>query len=316
MVWGATPTRVQACEDEHPPVATAPVAEFGLRGDREIDVLRLGFDPRGVRTVTPQGDDSTTWIDARDVTGAWHYREWQWWKGHPWGESCRPRYYAEVKFQARRDQPRGVAISYQIDGMDCQQYFRVPDVKSDLAPYWDLVTTIRNASGRDLEEYGQFFACYTQSNRDRSFWYWDESGELVRFADRGVRHLDGFVANPTAYFVNEGAIPHCPRGGGKIVGRWLKPVMVSQSSPAGWRSIILLEAASTAAITQGLEGRAMDYILFPSPEVRTLANGAEFSVHVRHVMLKSPKLPTTQQLEELWTDFERSHAAIKEIASQ
>jgi hypothetical protein len=56
MVWGATPSSVQACEDEHPPIATAPVAEFVLRGVCEIDVLRLAFDLRGVRAVTPQGD--------------------------------------------------------------------------------------------------------------------------------------------------------------------------------------------------------------------------------------------------------------------
>jgi hypothetical protein len=278
-------------------------------------MFTLAFDPRGVGRVIPPHDDANRWIEAGVETGAWHYREWQWWKGHPWGESCRPRFYADVQFRALHD-PAGVVISYQIDGFDCRQWFCAPASNEDNALYWDLVTTIRNKTGKEVEEYGQFFACYTPLNRGRSFWYWDESGELVRFADRGVGHLDGYIAHPAAYFAKDGAIPHCPRGGGKVVARWHKPVMVSQASPAGWRSVILLEAASAAALTQGIEGGAMDYILFPASAERRFAAGAEFSVHIRHVMLKSPELPAVRRLEELWSDFESSHAATKDRAAR
>jgi len=316
LIVAVAATHAWGCEDEHPPVLSTPVEDFAIGGGAGSAAVKLAFDPRGVGHVVTNGDDADLWIKPEDDAGAWHYREWQWWKGHPWGESCRPRYYADVKFQALRDKQRGAAITYRIDGFDCRQTFRVPDANSTNAPYWDLVTTIRNNSGRDVEEYGQFFACYTQPNRNRSFWYWDESGELVRFADRGVGHLDGYVANPSAYFLKDGAIPHCPRGGGKIVGRWRKPVMVSQASPAGWRSVILLEAAFTGALTQGIEGRAMDYILFPSATERMFADGAEFSVHIRHVMLRSPELPTTRRLEKLWTEFERDHIAIKKRAAR
>jgi hypothetical protein len=262
----------------------------------------------------PDGDDDNRWIDTDDETGVWHYREWQWWKGHPWGESCRPRFYADVRFQPLSER-RGAVISYQIDGFDCRQSFHVPEIKNAEAPYWDLVTTIRNASNRDVEEYGHFFACYTPLNRGRSFWYWDESGELVRFADRGVGHLDGYVSHPQAYYLAERAIPHCPRGGGKIVGRWGKPVMVSHASPAGWRSIVMIEPQYAGSLAQGIEGGAMDYILFPSPNKRSFPAGAEFSVHIRHIMLKSPDLPARERLEALWAEFERSHAATRERAA-
>jgi hypothetical protein len=178
------------------------------------------------------------------------------------------------------------------------------------APYWDLVTTIRNVSGRDALEYGHFFACYTPLNGGRSFWFWDQSGQLVRFADRGVNHLDGYIVHPEAYFLTQGAIPHFPRGGGKIVGRWHDPVMVSHASPAGWRSVILIEAKHAASLAQGMQGVAMDYVLFPGPDQSTFASGAEFAAHIRHVMLKSPELPGTKQLEELWSDFRQSHTAI------
>ena len=38
--------------------------------------------------------------------------------------------------------------------------------------------------------------------------------------------------------------------------------MVSQASPAGWRSIFMLEPRGAASLAQGIEGGAMDYILF------------------------------------------------------
>jgi hypothetical protein len=307
---------VWACEDEHPPIVSTPAEKLVLHGVDGDQVLGLTFDPRGVGAITPAGDNARQWIDTTDPTGVWHYREWQWWKDHPWGESCRPRFYSDVKFRALRDARRGAEISYQIDGFDCRQSFFVPDAIDSDAPHWDLVTTIRNDSGREAEEYGQFFACYTPLNRGRSFWFWDESSELVRFADRGVGHLDGFIAHPQAYFLDEGAIPHCPRGGGKIVGRWRQPLMVSQASHAGWRSVIMIEPQYAGALAQGIHGVAMDYILFPGPDQRACANGAEFSAHIRHVMLKSPELPAAEPLHELWNEFQRSHDEIRELTSR
>jgi hypothetical protein len=136
------------------------------------------------------------------------------------------------------------------------------------------------------------------------------------FSDRGVGHLDGYIAHPAAYFVGKGAVPHCPRGGGKIVGRWRKPVMVSHASPAGWRSVIMIEPEYAASLAQGIHGVAMDYILFPGPDQRTFADDAEFSAHVRHVMLKSPDVPSVQRLEALWEAFQQSHAGIRERAAR
>jgi hypothetical protein len=305
-----------ACEDDHPPVVTTPVETFRLRGQGGGEVLKVAFDPRGMGAVVPDGDDGDPWIDTNDSTGAWHYREWQWWKGHPWGDSCRPRFYSDVTFHASHDIDRRAVISYRIDGFECRQVFLLPQSAEDRnAPYWDLVTTIRNVSGHDVEEYGHFFACYTPLNRGRSFWYWDESGELVRFADRHVTHLDGYVAHPRAYFLKRGTLPHCPRGGGRIVARWRRPVMVSQASPAGWRSILMIEANYAASLAQGLEGGAMDYVLFPGPDQQTFAAGSEYSTHMRHILLKSPQLPTVERLDGLWDVFQEAHAKIRERAA-
>jgi hypothetical protein len=307
---------VLCCEDDHPPIIKTPTKEFRARDRAGKILLTVSFDPRGIGGMVPVGDASDAWIAADDPTGVWHYREWQWWNGHSWGESCRPRFYADVEFRAWDHSPRGAQVRYQIDGFDCRQLYLLPEKLDRDAPYWDLVTTIRNTSGHDVKEYGQFFACYTPLNRGRSFWYWDESQRLVLFADRKVKHLDGYVANPDAYFLEGGAIPHCPRGGGKIVGRWRHPVVVSQASPAGWRSVIFLEAAHTAALTQGIEGGAMDYILLPSTKNSTFGDGEEFSVHIRHVMLKSAELPTIRRIERIWTDFEKSHASAKERSAK
>lgn len=299
------------CEDDHPPIVNTPRMEFvapeGGTGRR----LSITVDPRGVGGVV-LGDGGGDWIDPADSTGAWHYREWQWWRGHPWGDSCRPRYYADVEL--RTEHGRGAVIDYRIDGFECRQVFLAPVAAHADAPYWDVVTSIKNASGNDVQEYGQFFACYTPTNRKRSFWYWDESNALVLLAERQVNHLDGYVVGADAYFAAD-AIPHCPRGGGKIVGRWRRPLMASQVGPDGHRSVIMIEQVRAAAITQGISGNAMDYILYPGADARTLADQNGFSVHIRHVMLRSPELPTVEQLEALWQAFERSHTAVREQAA-
>jgi hypothetical protein len=60
----------------------------------------------------------------------------------------------------------------------------------------------------------------------------------------------------------------------------------------------------------------MDYILFPGPAKRTFAGGDIFSAHIRHVLLKSPELPSVERLEELWSDFAKSHAATRNRAAR
>jgi hypothetical protein len=306
----------RACEDEHPPIVTSPIEKFTVGDGEGGSALTLALDPRGVGRVAPAGEKNDVWVDSDDPTGAWHYREWQWWKGHPWGDSCRPRFWAEANFRVQRGDQAAAVVAYEIDGFECRQTFLIPSDADPIAPHWDVVTKIRNISGRDVEEYGQFFASYTPVNRRQSFWFWDESGELVKFADRGVRHLDGYVVHPDAYFLRQGAIPHCPRGGGKIVGKWLRPLMASNASPAGWRSIVMIEASHAASLAHGIEGQAMDYILFPGPNQTTFAEKSEFSAHIRQVMLKSPGLPTRQELESLWESFERSHESIHRRASK
>ncbi|HJQ82237.1 MAG TPA: hypothetical protein VJ828_19905, partial [Lacipirellulaceae bacterium] len=92
--------------------------------------------------------------------------------------------------------------------------------------------------------------------------------------------------------------------------------MVSHASPAGWRSVIMIEAKYAASLAQGIDGEAMDYVLFPGPDQSVFANGAEFSTHIRHVMLKSPELLGMKQLEELWSDFQHSHTAIHDRAAE
>ena len=206
-------------------------------------------------------------------------------------------------------------IEWRMDGFDTFQQFLLPTVVDSEAPYWDLVITVRNVSGKAVDEYGQFFACYTRLNRDRSFWFWDAAGKLELFSDRGVTHLDGYVVHPDAYFVAQGAIPHCPRGDGKIVGQWGHPVIVSHASAAGRRSVILLEEKHTASLAHGIRGGAMDYIVFPGPSAVTFASGAEFKVHVRHVMLKSPQLPSMERMESLWQDFADAHETVHRRAA-
>ncbi len=245
-------------------------------------------------------------------SGVWDYREWQWWKGHPWGDSCRPRYWTTAEFLHEQRDP---AIRFRVDGFACEQKFLLPKIVAADAPHWDLLVRIENVSGADVAEYHQFFACYTAFNEPHSCWFWAEGNQLRRFAEFGVEHLDGYVVHPQAYYASRGAIPHCPRGGGKIVAKWQRPVLVSHSSPAGWRSVILVEAKYAASLAQGIRGAAMDYILFPGPDVPTFADQTAFAVHVRHHLIKSPELPAMEKLQQLWDEFEKSHQAVHQLGT-
>ena len=309
-----------ACEDEHPDVVKTPRQSFALRDEAAGEVLQLTFDPRGLSGLVfadgaerESDADEQPWMRA-DNGDIWHYREWQWWQGHPWGDSCRPRYWTKAPFQFDQDNA-WATIEWRMDGFDTFQQFLLPTVVDAEAPYWDLVITVRNVSGKAVDEYGQFFACYTRLNRDRSFWFWNAAGKLELFSDRGVTHLDGYVVHPDAYFVAQGAISHCPRGDGKIVGQWGHPVIISHASAAGRRSVILLEEEYTASLAHGIRGGAMDYIVFPGPSAVKFASGAEFKVHVRHVMLKSPQLPSMERVESLWQDFADAHETVHRRAA-
>lgn len=295
-----------ACEDEHPPEVTEPVIERSLADKSGTPVLKMAFDPRGLHDLRTDEEPDFSWVRS-DNNSAWDYREWQWWKGHPWGDSCRPRYWTTADFSAEGEQIR---IRYKIDGFDNEQRFLLPATVDAARPHWDVLVSIRNVSGSDVEEYGQFFACYTALNEPNSFWFWEAGNRLTKFSDHGVSHLDGYVVHPKAYFAADGAVPHCPRGDGKIVSTWYRPVMVSHASPAGWRSVIMVEAEYAASLAQGIRGAAMDYIVFPGPDKKTFPDQDAFAVHVRHQLIKSPQLPTTDTLQQLWNAFEASHAEV------
>lgn len=305
---------IYACEDEHPPVLREPSVEFTLRDKAQNPIALVGVDPRGMGRLRMADEMSVEWTRPEEENWSWDSREWQWWTGHPWGESCRPRFYAEVDFHPERIEEGVAWIDYHIDGFDCRQTFIIPDVVSAEAPYWDVVFRIRNNSGRDVEEYGQFFACYTAVNASGEerlpHWYWDSSGELVRWNEKGVDHLDGYIAHPEAYFLKSGRVPHVPRGEGRIVGTWRHPVLVSNPTPEGWRSVILCEEETTAALAQGMGGPAMDYILHPGAGLKVFADGEEFTAQIRHVLLKSNNLPETERLNVLWKSFEQNRGDV------
>ena len=300
-----------ACEDEHPPVITTPAVQRTLVDSQDKPIVEMRFDPRGLSRVRATDETAASLTRANSDSAVWDYREWQWWKGHPWGDSCRPRYWTTAKFLHERRNP---TIRFHIDGFACEQRFLLPLQVEPDAPHWDVVVTIKNASGEDVEEYHQFFACYTAFNDPNSCWFWAEGNRLRKFSEFGVEHLDGYVVHPDAYYAGRGAIPHCPRGGGKIVTKWHRPVLVSHPSPSGWRSVILVQAKYAASLAQGIRGAAMDYILFPGPNVPKFENQASFAVHVRHHLVKSPDLPTIDTMQKLWNRFERSHLSVHDLA--
>ena len=121
----------------------------------------------------------------------------------------------------------------------------------------------RIADPVDLVEYAQFFACYTETNREKSQFYWSADKGFKSFESLGGKHLDAYIVAPGSTFERLGVIPHALRGGGKVADTWHRPVLVGQPSPKGWRHIVLTEPAVTAGLASGMGGIAMDYIAYP-----------------------------------------------------
>ena len=302
---------------------TVPPDEYGslypvtLRLNNGTPLLEIGFSSRGVQELTTLDEPELDWIHP-GAYSAWDYTEWHWWKGHPFDfrargfenpaywDSFRPRFQGNPRVDAESMGKGYLGIEFETDGFTFRQDYLLPATAVRDRVYWDMIFTAANSTGRSIEEYGHFFACYTSVNGRRSHWFWDAGGELALWADRGVGHLDGYVSSPEAYFQRAGKIPHCPRGGGRLIGTWHHPVLVSRSSPAGWRSVILLDPETTAAVTCGMEGTAMDFIFYPGHKRRVFPPEDRFRSHLRHLMVKHPGLPTRDQLEDWWSEFQRA----------
>ena len=300
-----------------------PPDEYGslypvtLRLENGAPLLKIGFSSRGVQKLTTLDEPELDWIYP-GAYSAWDYTEWHWWKGHPFDfrargfenpaywDSFRPRFQGNPRVDAGRTGKGYLGIEFETDGLTFRQDYLLPATAGRDRVHWDMIFTAANSTGRSIEEYGHFFACYTSVNGRRSHWFWDAGGELALWADRGVGHLDGYVSSPEAYFQRAGRIPHCPRGGGRLIGNWHHPVLVSQPSPAGWRSVILLDPETTAAVTCGMEGTAMDFIFYPGHKKRVFPSKARFRSHLRHLMVKNPGLPNRDQLEDWWSEFQRA----------
>jgi len=87
---------------------------------------------------------------------------------------------------------------------------------------------------------------------------------------------------------------------------------VGHATDAGWRHVILTERQHTAGISCGMRGVAMDYVLYPGK--LSLEPGEKFTTHVRHLIIRSPELPTTSHLEDLWRQFESDNDKKKKLA--
>ncbi len=302
---------------------TIPPDDYGILHPATVrlkdgsPLLDIGFSTRGVQTLTIAGEPALDWV-YQGAYSAWDYTEWHWWEGHPFDfrarghedpaywDSFRPRFQGNPRVDATKLGEGRLGIQFGTDGFTFRQDYLLPAAADPDRGHWDMFFTAVNSTGGPIKEYGHFLACYTSVNGGNSFWFWDAGGQLELWADRGVGHLNGYVSSPEAYFHKDGRIPHCPRGNGRLIGTWRHPVLVSQGSPAGWRSVILLDPETTAAITCGMQGTAMDFIFYPGHTEQVLPPGGGFRSHLRHLMVKNPGLPTREQLEAWWMEFQQA----------
>ena len=233
--------------------------------------------------------------------GSWDCREWQWWKDHDRGDEKWPRLVPAASGYEEHETEICVTSQYTCDNIQThQEWFFQPQDRDDMLTY-DCQQTIQNCSSIDFVEYAQFFACYTETNREKSQFYWSGDKQFKTFESLGGRHLDAYIVAPVSTFERLGLIPHALRGGGKVTDTWYQPVLVGHPSPKGWRHIIFTDTAVTAGLASGMGGIAMDYIAYPGTEI--FKRGESFSIRIRHHIVKMPYSIQVDLIEELWGTF-------------
>ena len=235
--------------------------------------------------------------------GSWDCREWQWWKAHGLGDEKWPRMVPATSGYAEQGTGMCVTSEYTCDDIQTQQewFFQLQD--SDDVLTYDCRQTIRNCNAVDRVEYAQFFACYTEINKDKSQFYWAKDKQFRSFESVDGRHLDAYIVAPESTFESLGVIPYALRGEGKVADTWYRPVLVGHPSPKGWRHIVLTEPATTAGLASGMGGIAMDYIVYPGTD--TFKSDETFSTRIRHHIVRMPESIDISMVEGLWEIFER-----------
>ena len=241
---------------------------------------------------------------------SWDCREWQMWRGRSYGLEMRPRRTSAESGLVAATDGLGVWSEYEVDGVHTTQHWHFTDIaEADVLAY-DCLIAIENVSGNEIVDYSQFFANYTQINGLNGCFFWHEdASKLVNFLDIFVFHLQAFVVDPASPFIELGCIPHFPRSEGLINATWNFPVLVGHATDCGWRHVILMERQYTAGISCGMKGVAMDYAIYPGK--LSFDPGQRFTAHVRHLIIRSPELPTMSHLEGLWQQFEVDHDDVK-----
>ena len=76
--------------------------------------------------------------------------------------------------------------------------------------------------------------------------------------------------------------------------------------------MILLDPDTTGGVACGMQGVAMDFIFYPGHRERVFQAGNSFTSNMRHLMVKSPALPSRLQLEEWWSQFQKSRSEVRQ----
>lgn len=263
-----------------------------MRGD-EADFKCLGQDP------------SQRFFNY----ASWDCREWQMWRGRTYRREQRPRWVPASCDAHVGDERLLIWCEYEVDGVRTHQDWIFGDQVDDHCLQYDCLTTVKNISGRQLLDYSQFFASYTKVNGRNGAYFWGRGGELVLSWDAGIEHLDKFIVARASPIDRLGRLPHFPRTPGMVGGHWHRPVLVGQATTNMWRHVVMVEQEYAAAITLGMTGVAMDYVLYPGR--LEFEPGEAFTCHIRHLLLRSPNLPRPGLLDELFCKFEQDHEPVR-----
>ncbi len=271
-------------------------------------------------------------ISSRPVVhSSWDCREWNMWRGRPYGNEQRPRQVNSECGAGEKDDHIILWCEYEVDGIHTRQHWLFAEQENDNALVYDCVTTVENRNDSPLADYSQFFASYTQANcwvkenfrwppardwdnLDPAAWYLDAGGSLKSNLDAGIVHLEKFIVGRGSPIDQAGRLPHFPHSDGLVAAYWQLPVLVGLPTSRHWRHVLMTEAQHTAALSLGMAGTAMDYVLYPGH--MCFAPGEQFTAHVRHVILRSEDLPTANRLAALYAQFAADHDHCKSLTGR
>lgn len=294
------PAQSLECREGSAPLQRNPTAEWFMETEDEIPAAIVTIDPRGVGGFQILEELDFVWIDAENDEGAWDHRGRHGWQGVSDSERCAPRFASEAVLNSDYIEDGIAWVDSKFGDFWVRQFFIFPESVEPDRLHYDVVIEVGNESDADLEGYHQTFSCPTPRLAESdSAQYLDATGKAASWSSEKPAE-EKWIVNPK---IPSGMESLFPFPGEKKAEVWSLPVLVSGSTPGGWRVVTMLDPNTAAAIGE-LDRSQLAYAVFPGAESAEFKQGESFVARVRHSFIRSEDPPSPADLKEMFDRFE------------